>query len=210
MSRNGPAAKAVTREFARFVRPSRSRPDPNSWFGKAVDVTWIAWELRRMSTVRELIGADREWKLTTLEAGWGSTEVARLGELIDAGALPGFVAEHDGERAGLCTYAERGDGLEVVTIQAMVEGKGIGRALMDRLRVLAVDSRAPRLWLTTTNDNVRAFGFYQRWGMELVRLIHGGVQVSRRVKPSIPAEGADGIVIRHELEFELRFPTPPR
>lgn len=160
-----------------------------------------------MPKVRDLIDADREWKLATLEAGWGSTHVARLGELIDAGALPGFVAEHDGERVGLCTYAMRADGLEVVTIQALNEGEGIGRALMDRLRTLALGSGAPRLWLMTTNDNVRAFAFYQRWGMDLVRLIHDGVQVSRRVKPSIPTEGGHGIALRHELEFELRFPT---
>ncbi len=160
-----------------------------------------------MLKVRELIEADREWKLATLEAGWGSTSVARLGELIDAGALPGFVAEHDGERVGLCTYALRADGIEVVTIQALNQGEGIGRALMDRLRSFALSCGAPRLWLMTTNDNVRAFAFYQRWGMDLVRLVLDGVQVSRRVKPSIPAEGADGIPLRHELEFELCLPA---
>ena len=160
-----------------------------------------------MPKVRALVDTDREWKLATLEAGWGSTQVARLGQLIEAGDLPGFVAVHQGQRAGLCTYAERADGLEVVTIQALNEGRGIGRALMDRLRALALDSGAPRLWLTTTNDNVRAFAFYQRWGMDLVRLVHDGVQVSRLVKPLIPRTGAHGIALRHELEFELPLPT---
>jgi len=138
-----------------------------------------------MPTIRELDEADRGWKLTTLTAGWGSTGVARLGELIDAAPLPGFVAEHGGERAGLATYAERADGVEVVTIQSLVEGEGVGRALMDRLLTFATESRAARLWLMTTNDNVRAFAFYQRWGMDLARLIEGGVEVSRRV--NIPA-----------------------
>ena len=156
-----------------------------------------------MPKVRKLTETDDEWRMATLEAGWGSTRVARLGALIDAATLPGFVAERDGERIGLCTYVERDDGVEVVTIQALVEGTGVGRALLDRLRRVAVDSGAARLWLITTNDNVRAFGFYQRWGMDLVRIVPDGVVASRQVKPSIPARSADGIALRHELEFEL-------
>lgn len=158
-----------------------------------------------MRSVRELVSADQDWKLSTLRSGWGSTEVARLGAVVDAAGLPGFVAEHEGERVGLATFAERADGVEVVTIQSSVEGRGIGRALMDQLRRHASRAGAPRLWLTTTNDNVRAFAFYQRWGMDLVRFVHGGVDVSRRVKPSIPLSGQDGIPVRHELVFELRI-----
>lgn len=160
-----------------------------------------------MLQVRSLNDADQGWKVSTLESGWGSTKVARMGELVDAAMLPGFVAENDGQRVGLATYAERFDGVEVVTIQTLLEGRGVGRALMDRLRLLTVESGAVRLWLTTTNDNVRAFSFYQRWGMDFVHLIHDGVADSRRVKPSIPTVGASGIPLRHELQFELRNPS---
>jgi N-acetylglutamate synthase-like GNAT family acetyltransferase len=160
-------------------------------------------------TVRELASIDDNWMLTTLEAGWGSTCVARLGELIDATELPGFVAEHHDRRLGLATYAARPDGIEVVTIQSLTERRGIGRSLMDRLRTLATELDAPRLWLITTNDNVRAFSFYQQWGMDLVRVVHNGVSVSRRVKPSIPEVGSFGIALRHEIEFELRLRGDP-
>jgi ribosomal protein S18 acetylase RimI-like enzyme len=152
--------------------------------------------------VRELTTVDHEWKVATLEAGWGSTAVARLGELIDAAALPGFVAELDGRPAGLATFAARAAGVEVVTLQALTEGRGVGRALMDRMYALTIELDAPRLWLITTNDNVRAFAFYQRWGMDLVRVVRDGVAVSRRVKPSIPEIGSSGIALRHELELE--------
>lgn len=154
--------------------------------------------------VRSLEDADHGWKVDTLVAGWGSTEVARLGELIDAAALPGFVAvRDDGERVGLVIYAVRPDGCEVVALQALVEHVGVGRALMDAVRALAESVGALRLWLTTTNDNLRALGFYQRWGMDLVRLVRDGVEVSRIVKPTIPAVGAGGVPLRHELELEL-------
>ena len=152
--------------------------------------------------VRPLIETDQRWKERTLREGWGATTVARLGELVEAAPLPGFVAVRGDERAGLLTFAERDDGIEVVTIQALVTGRGIGRALMDAVYDHAVRRGAPRLWLITTSDNVRAFAFYQRWGMDLGRVIRDGVAVSRRVKPSIPTVGSSGIPLRHELEFE--------
>ena len=68
---------------------------------------------------------------------------------------------------------------------------------------------APNSAEITTNDNLRAIGFYQRWGMDLVRLVHDGVVRSRLLKPTIPATGHGGITIRHELELELVLrPTP--
>jgi hypothetical protein len=66
-----------------------------------------------------------------------------------------------------------------------------------------------RVWLTTTNNNVRAFGFYQHVGMDLCAFYPHGVDNSRRVKPAIPARDALGIPIRHELEFELRLDGEP-
>jgi ribosomal protein S18 acetylase RimI-like enzyme len=123
--------------------------------------------------------------------------------LIDAAPLRGFVAEVDGQRSGLVTYARRGDELEIVTIHVAEEGRGVGGALMDAVVSRAGDEGVRRIWLTTTNDNLRAVAFYQRWCLDLVALIRDGVTASRLVKPSIPMVGRDGIPIRHELEFEL-------
>jgi ribosomal protein S18 acetylase RimI-like enzyme len=153
--------------------------------------------------VRQLTPGDQRWKEDELVRGWGSTAVARKGELVDASELPGFVAELDGEPAGLLTFARRNDDVEVVTLHVRQEGRGVGRALMDAMLTNARDERVRRIWLTTTNDNVRAIAFYQRWGMNLVALIRDGVAGSRLVKPSIPMIGGNGIPVAHELEFEL-------
>jgi GNAT superfamily N-acetyltransferase len=153
--------------------------------------------------VRALGDADQAWKVSTLELAWGSTTVARLGESIDAAVLPGFVATEGDERIGLLTYAQRQAELEVVTLQSLRPGHGVGRALMDAARDHAARRAVRRIWLITTNDNVRALTFYQRWGMDLSRLVRDGVDVSRLVKPSIPAVGDHGIPLRHELELEL-------
>ena len=160
--------------------------------------------------VRRLDPDDVAWKVDTLERAWGSTLVARLGELVDAAPLPGFVACDADDRAGLLTYEVRADGIEVVTLEALVEGRGIGTALMDAMLAEATARQASRLWLVTTNDNVRALGFYQRWGMDLVRVIRDGVTRSRLLKPSISTVGNDGIPRRHELELEVDLRSAPR
>lgn len=156
-----------------------------------------------MLEVRPLGQADAGWKRQTLIDAWGSTIVARLGEGIDAMALDGFVALIETTRHGLLTFRIVGAALEIVTVQSDVPGRGIGRALMDAARDRGRGLGVRRLWLTTTNDNVRAIEFYQRWGMDLARLHRDGVAASRAVKPDIPATASNGIPIRHELEFEL-------
>jgi ribosomal protein S18 acetylase RimI-like enzyme len=153
--------------------------------------------------VRELAGADREWATAFLRDSWGGG-VARRGELVELTALPGFVASADGERAGLATYAVRGDECELVTIDSLREGIGIGRMLLEAVHAAAVEAKCRRLWLVTTNDNVRALELYQRWGMELVAFRRDAVTEARKtLKPSIPERAANGIPIKDELELEL-------
>ena len=146
---------------------------------------------------------DRAWALEVETESWGTPVVARLGELVDPTALSGFVARLDGERAGLLTYAVRGNECEVVTIRSLREGRGVGRALLEAVRCAASDAGCRRLWLITTSNNVRALELYQRWGMDLVALHRHGVTESRRLKPSIPERDGRGIPIAHELELEL-------
>ncbi len=159
-----------------------------------------------MIEVRPLTEEDRPWAVEIETDSWGEPVVARLGELVDPTRLPGFMAFLNGERAGLVSYAVRGDECEVVTIRSLREGHGIGRALLDAVRDAAIDSGCRRLWLITTNNNLRALQLYQRWGMDIVALHrHAVSDARRRLKPSIPDRDAKGIPIAHELELELRL-----
>jgi RimJ/RimL family protein N-acetyltransferase len=63
---------------------------------------------------------------------------------------------------------------------------------------------ARRLWLITTNDNVRAQRFYERCGFELVAVHEGAVDRARVAKPDIPLLGDGGVEIHDELAYELR------
>jgi ribosomal protein S18 acetylase RimI-like enzyme len=98
----------------------------------------------------------------------------------------------------------------VVTLRSLREGRGIGRALLDAVRDAAVAAGCRRLWLVTTNNNLRALALYQRWGLDLVALHrHAVTDARRRLKPSLPERDELGIPISHELVLEARL-EPPR
>jgi GNAT superfamily N-acetyltransferase len=159
-----------------------------------------------MIDVRPLTDGDRSWASQVEAETWSTPVVARLGELIDPTQLPGFIALLNGQRVGLASYAMRRNECELVTIRSLREGHGVGRALLDAVHAAAVDAGCTRLWLITTNDNLRALELYQRWGMEIVAFHrHAVTEARRRLKPSIPERSARGIPIAHELELELRL-----
>jgi ribosomal protein S18 acetylase RimI-like enzyme len=156
-----------------------------------------------MIVVRPLGEGEREWVRARIEERWGSAMVVAHGVLFDPSSLPGIVAEDEGRAVGLLTYRVEGEGCEIVTIDAFEEGEGVGTALIDAVKALGY----PRLWLVTTNDNVRAQRFYERLGFGLVAVHEGAVDRSRRVKPEIPLVSDNGTPIRDELEYEFR-PRP--
>src|SRR5215211_4644075 len=118
---------------------------------------------------------------------------------------PGFVAEDGNQRLGLVTY-HIGDGeCEIVTIDSVVEGRGVGTALLHAVTAQARAAGCRRVWLITTNDNLNALRFYQGRGFRLVAVHSGAMDASRRMKPEISEVGHFGIPVRDELELELSF-----
>jgi GNAT superfamily N-acetyltransferase len=114
-------------------------------------------------------------------------------------ALPPTCCATPPERPGV-TY--RIDGREC-ELDSAREGAGAGTALVDAVAQAARVAGAIRLWLITTNDNLPALRFYQRYGFDPVAVHRDAVARSRTLKPSIPQIRLDGIPIRHELELPL-------
>ena len=152
--------------------------------------------------VKPLGAAEREWSNAFLLDSWGGV-VARRYELVDRPSCLASSRSSTTTVWGLATYAVRGDECELVTIDSLREGIGVGRALLDAVRAAAAEAGCRRLWLVTTNDNVRALKLYQRWGMDLVALRRDAVTEARTLKPAIPERGVNGIPLKHELELEL-------
>jgi GNAT superfamily N-acetyltransferase len=157
--------------------------------------------------VRPATAADHHTIVDILTRIWDGTIVVGHGVAYDASALPALLAYRGQRLAGLLTYTIRADGLEVVSIDAVVRRTGVGGALLDAAAEQAIINGAARLWLVTTNDNLDALRFYQRHGMRIAGVSPGAVDESRRIKPSIPLVGDYGIEMHDEITLEMR---PPR
>lgn len=138
-----------------------------------------------------------------LTSSWGSTIVVSRGVRHDAGRLPAFLAERDGEIVGLLTYAVHSDAMEVVTVDALERRVGVGSELLAAAVAAASARGLRRVWLVTTNDNLDALRFYQRRGMRVANVHRGAVDLARGLKPSIPTVGEHGIEVHDEIELDF-------
>jgi ribosomal protein S18 acetylase RimI-like enzyme len=159
--------------------------------------------------IRAGTAEDRPAIADLLTGTWGTTIVVGHGIVYDAATLPALVAWRHDRMAGLLTYTIGPDGLEVVTIDAVVRHFGVGGALLDTAAEVAAAAGCARLWLITTNDNLDALRFYQRRGMRIAGIAPGAIDESRRIKPSIPLVGKYGIEIHDEITLELRLRRGP-
>jgi GNAT superfamily N-acetyltransferase len=134
---------------------------------------------------------------------WGADFVVAHGEVYRPEDVEGLVALDEGQWVGLVTYAMREAGCEIVTIDSLHSGQGIGSHLIEEVAAQARRAGCQRIFLTTTNDNLHALGFYQKRGFVLSALRAGALAQSRKLKPSIPLLGMNGIPLRDEIELEM-------
>ena len=154
--------------------------------------------------------ADRPWIIDELVRNWGSTRISSLGAWHEADRLPGFIARVGAEPIGLATHTPpTALGCEVITLSSRIEGIGLGAMLLDACVQAARDAGCRRIFLTTTNDNLRAIGFYQKRAWSMVAVHRGAMDRARATSPAIPIVGMNGIPLHDEIEFELLLARPP-
>lgn len=149
------------------------------------------------------VSDDGMWSHDLLCERWGSSSVVSRGKLFDADLLPAFVALVLRERIGPVTYTIDRAECEIVTLDSIGQNRGVGAALIEAVRSVALESGSTCIRLITSNDNLKALKFYQKRGFRLVALHRDAVSRSRAPKPEIPMTGNDGIPIRDELELPL-------
>ena len=153
--------------------------------------------------IRLLTPADRDWVRRKIIETWGAETVVVHQTVYHPAELPGFIAEAEGEIAGLLTYQLEGEACEIVTLNAWRAGLGVGTALIETVRQAAGREKCRRLWLVKTNDNQPALRFYQKRGFVIATVHLNAIEKDRRLKPEIPLTGMDGIPIRDEIELEM-------
>lgn len=147
---------------------------------------------------RQATADDADWIADLLMQRWGGTAIVVHGEMFDLLDLPAIVAD---PALGLATYRLTGAEAELMSLDAVSPGQGVGTRLIESLVRHLQERGVPRLWVTTTNDNMTALRFYQQRGFQLRRIRTGAVGVARLLKPSIPEIGDHGIPIRDELDL---------
>lgn len=163
--------------------------------------------------VRSLLGGERPWLVEVLAKRWGADYVVARGEVIPFARLEALVAVgDDGKPAGVLGYRLDRESLEIVSLDAFVEGAGVGAQLVARAREVAETANLRRIWLVTTNENLRALAFYVTHGFSLAAVHMNAVAWSREVKPEIPLLGTNGVPITDELELEILLDAtgPPK
>lgn len=170
-----------------------------AWYSSCMAATRPAATPPADVVVRRSRPADHAWLEPRLDDGWGGAHMARRGELLDVLSLDGFVAEIDGDPAGVLTHRPDGDETELAFLWAFAaRRRGIGTALVQAL----FDATTGPVWLVTTNDNVEALAFYERLGFRVREVRRGAVDDARaRLKPSIPVASTNGTRIRDEVEL---------
>ena len=146
---------------------------------------------------------DQAWIEALLLERWGGRTIVSRGRVHDAAALPAFIARREGSPQGLATWRIEAGELELVTLDAVTRGAGVGTALLAEVICEARAAICERCVLTTTNDNLDALAFYEKRGWRLTGLNPGAVDRARTIKPGIPLVGDNGVPIRNELELTL-------
>nr|WP_290753784.1 MULTISPECIES: GNAT family N-acetyltransferase [unclassified Exiguobacterium] len=131
---------------------------------------------------------------------WGSSQMVTSTGVHDCSLLDGFYAINDDhEIIGLITYHMTSQTCEIISLDSLEEGKGIGSQLMQMVEEKATQQQCNLLTLVTTNDNERAIRFYQHRGYTISQVIPNAVELARKIKPEIPLYNEKGVSIKDEI-----------
>jgi len=134
---------------------------------------------------------------------WGGEPLIIRGEKYYPSSLDGIIALKKEQVVGFLIYDIQNKICEIVVFEVFEKHKGIGTSILNKLIEIAKDKDCDRLHLMTTNDNLDALRFYQRRGFRICSIHINSMEISRKIKPSIPEIGDYGIPIRDEIDLEL-------
>lgn len=145
---------------------------------------------------------NRKQVIAFFEQHWGSTKMVVSTGTYDCAHLDGWVYVDNQQIVGLITYTVKGSTLEIVSLDSVREGAGIGSALVAHVETFAKQQQLQTIQLVTTNDNLQALKFYQKRGYRVTAVIVDAVNEARNIKLAIPLKGYDDIPLHDEFMLE--------
>ena len=156
-------------------------------------------------SIRPIEEEDKEWIKKVMVDAWNSEMVA-ASKLFNTLTLPGFVAELNDQPTGVVIFNTADGKLEIVSLNSTLEGKGVGSALIEKVKDFAKEKKLKSVWLLTSNDNIDSLKFYQKRGFRITKVYPDAIDEARKTKPDIPEIGDYGIPLKDALELEYKLP----
>jgi N-acetylglutamate synthase-like GNAT family acetyltransferase len=154
--------------------------------------------------IRSIEEKDKKWIKKVMIDAWNS-EMVVASKLFNILTLPGFIAELNGKLAGVVTYNVEGEKLEIVSLNSVEEQKGIGTALIGKVKDFVKEKGIKSIWLVTSNDNIDSLKFYQKRGFRITKVYPDAIDNARKIKPEIPIIGNYGIPLKDALKLECKL-----
>ena len=156
-----------------------------------------------MIILRAITENDRPWMSRIWLQWWlAPFVVSKAGKIHHIDDMAGFLAETHDKPIGLITYTIVDDECEITSLISLIEGRGIGAMLLQKLEDHARAQHCRRIWVITTNDNLQALGWYQKRGYRLVTVYRDAMNQVRQVKPELAILGMNDIPLRDMIELE--------
>lgn len=153
-------------------------------------------------SIKEINEENRGKVVSFFEEHWGSSEMVISSGIYQCEKLDGFIFEENNQIIGLVTYVIKTNEIEIISLDSLQEGLGIGSTLIQKVENTAKQKQIQIVSLVTTNDNLNALKFYQKRGYRIISIITDAVNEARKIKPSIPLTGNDGIPLEDELKLK--------
>jgi len=90
---------------------------------------------------RKTNSSDLEWIRNLFINNWGSDFIVSRGKIQKPENLEGIIAEENGEKLGLATVNAENNEMELVTLDSLKPGRGIGTILLNEVINMAKKRR---------------------------------------------------------------------
>ncbi len=159
--------------------------------------------MKDMISIKPIGDVDRIWLPVWISQRWRTETLVFRGEKNIPAELPGFIALMHKMPVGVITYRVKDNVCQIISLDTVVHGKGIGIALLEKVLEVMRNQNIHQIKMLTTNDNVKRMEFLEQNGFKKVKVFEDEVvKYSRKVKPEIQPFGYENLPIRDEIEFQ--------
>ena len=112
--------------------------------------------------IKQINSENRDKVIAFFNEHWESSEMVISTGIYTCENLDGFIFEENDQIAGLITYVIKDNGIEIISLDSILEGKGIGTALIEKVENVAKQKQINSIRLVTTNDNLHALSILSK------------------------------------------------